>query len=976
MAFFIVIGTNGDVKDVVDEIKRSHLQHNVITSGCVLRVDDGLYYHWDVFNENGEKTSENRESIELHDALTNQISQFRTLLPDNAIPNVFIVSKCFDEAERSMLQMVCGELYQIGGATLSGLMVDIVLLGYDLNRPEDVTIRPHWRLLESIRGLEEGGPFHTNILYVNNMDYMGAATNVAAPLLSRFLCHWSKMVCSGGYDPKSTVHSHVYAIGMSEHQYDFRNLNDFFKLSAEESLLDRRLNNHPSGDTQELLDTNNFKKIDLDLPWIDGLQDICSIWRQYCSAQWNPSKPLADDVYSVTRQELLLSSYLNEFLKMYIAEEQRDIDKLLAEVACKETEKNISIEKLRSLEGLPYEDETKLSQIRETTDEVESIETKIDELNREIQRHRRNISRNSFVSANDFYTVWGTKEPLTEEDEADYASGKSSVERLLAYVKTDEGVSVMREAVGRATVLDTLPNPYPASAVLNMGRVKEIVLPKNQIPALPSSSSTVLEADSSKERPGCLLWFKSIFCKKTSREDALSEDAHQEVEAAPASISEEQRLFLGDKLAKSVAALRKADDVRCWWDKLVQIIDAEQKRRGACRLLMDGEKNINGVYIAGKEGYRITRHRKSVSLIDMNRVRDFRDNNMYYKQMINQFIDRWFDKATPLDERMTMPELIKHQVLDALVGKYHTLKWDGENPFVKEEITDDEMHEYIEHDLSQSKPFVEYVRVQESNLISNLTVGFFSNNSNIPIEPNDFRQRYNISSDSIRPTHLADFVNSLAVVQVLDIPDHVDALKDFKPRRESALSSLRSDIQEEVAEIICNATSVEERAKAIYDWICANIAYDTSGQIHDAETCYRTRRGVCQAYCELFCYMAGVAGITADIIIGKTKGSESHGSEKHAWVFVYTHAYKGIFIDPTWGAGSVKEARFVRNDNPSVWFDVSPYWMIFSHFPDDPYWAKLDISVNEEQFEKLPVVEMISDTDGKDLLFECLSKIK
>ena len=54
MAFFIVIGTNNDVKGVVDEVKRAHLQHNVVTSGCILQKDDGLYYHWDVFNEKGE----------------------------------------------------------------------------------------------------------------------------------------------------------------------------------------------------------------------------------------------------------------------------------------------------------------------------------------------------------------------------------------------------------------------------------------------------------------------------------------------------------------------------------------------------------------------------------------------------------------------------------------------------------------------------------------------------------------------------------------------------------------------------------------------------------------------------------------------------------------------------------------------------------------------------------------------------------
>ena len=136
MAYFIVIGTNNDVKDVVDEIKHAHLQHNIITSGCIHSEGEDKYYHWDVFNEQGHKTKENNEPIALHDALTNQIAHFKTLLQDNVIPNVFILSKCFDAEESDTLHMVYEELCQIGGATLCGIQVDIVLIGYDLKKPD------------------------------------------------------------------------------------------------------------------------------------------------------------------------------------------------------------------------------------------------------------------------------------------------------------------------------------------------------------------------------------------------------------------------------------------------------------------------------------------------------------------------------------------------------------------------------------------------------------------------------------------------------------------------------------------------------------------------------------------------------------------------------------------------------------------------------------------------------------------------
>ena len=58
-----------------------------------------------------------------------------------------------------------------------------------------------------------------------------------------------------------------------------------------------------------------------------------------------------------------------------------------------------------------------------------------------------------------------------------------------------------------------------------------------------------------------------------------------------------------------------------------------------------------------------------------------------------------------------------------------------------------------------------------------------------------------------------------------------------------------------------------------------------------------------------------------------------------------------------------------------MWFDVSPYWMIFSHFPDQQYWTKLDLKVSEDQFKKIPYVNPTKETDGKNYLFESLSKL-
>jgi hypothetical protein len=311
-----------------------------------------------------------------------------------------------------------------------------------------------------------------------------------------------------------------------------------------------------------------------------------------------------------------------------------------------------------------------------------------------------------------------------------------------------------------------------------------------------------------------------------------------------------------------------------------------------------------------------------------------------------------------------------------LVGKFHTLRWDGSNPFVNEKMADDVMHEYIMHDLRHSKPFVEYVRIQDFNLVSNLNVGFFSNNPDVPREPNVFRSRYSVGVESISPVYLDEFTNSLCVIQVMNIPDHIDSLKDFKPRREASLERIRVNMREEITAVVGNASSVKDKARAIYDWICDNIAYDTTKQIFDAETCWSIRRGVCRAYCELFCHMAEAAGLTADIVVGIAKNRRNEISEDmHSWVFVYTNAYEGLLIDPTWGAGAVVDGKFIKSDDNSAWFDVSPYWMIFSHFPSNKYWTKLEIEIDESQFRQLPYQHPTLENDGKDFLFESVSML-
>lgn len=144
-----------------------------------------------------------------------------------------------------------------------------------------------------------------------------------------------------------------------------------------------------------------------------------------------------------------------------------------------------------------------------------------------------------------------------------------------------------------------------------------------------------------------------------------------------------------------------------------------------------------------------------------------------------------------------------------------------------------------------------------------------------------------------------------------------------------------------------------EKARYIYTWLTHNIAYDTSYSIHTADETYENKRGVCQGYCEMFYRLGEAVGLRSDIIFGKSKNHEGIiGNEGHAWLFVYVDANTGIFVDPTWGAGSVEDGKFI-SEPTDAWFHVSPEWLIFSHFPDEEKYQLLDSPLSFDSFQKI-----------------------
>ena len=758
------------------------------------------------------------------------------------------------------------------------------------------------------------------------------------------------MISCGGTNPKQGVQSGYYAIGLAERQYNFEDLVSYFKLSAEERILDQALHN-PLDTTRVMMDTKYYKRILLDKPWISGLCDIRDQWKEYCSYDFNYNKKIEEQPYALSVQIRRLSSFFNDWLKIYCQQQKLKKDDL------KYRQKNLEEEliALRNSTNIydSLEDIDSQSSENDVKSQIERKEQELSAVKEQIKECSINIDENSFADSRNIYEDAGTG-LLTEKQRNLYENDKDSEKSLLAYLSTDRFVEVITETVNNINNVEETP-VFPYDVIDNIGALCPCVTSPTTDDELKVDSIEVSQED----KPGCLALFLNFFRRNKPCID-VSRSEMSETSSMEANVSD----YLMPLLTSAITEYRKISDVLSWWQFLCNRIEELEKRKQEC--------------IKEMEEYKPPYHPKSISIINMDMVMDYRDKDPNYQQLINNLIIKYFNSAIDISQRLNMPDLIDCMVISPLRESWSILHWDGKNPFCKENMTDDEITNIIEDQNigthKQSKPFVEYVKLDNDSIEDDIIPMFFFNHPQICKEAGVFREKYHIGPISFVPVFIPEFNNSLCEVQVLKVNDYIDSICDFKPKTQAQVHEKKTDYKVLVNDIVGCAQTPRDKALHIYKWLCDNIAYDVTCQIHDADTCWKQRCGVCQAYCELFYHLGKAVGLTVEIISGKSKQRDGKISEKsHAWVFVYTKGYDGIYIDPTWGAGSVSETgEFIKSNGDLTWFDVQPAWMIYTHFPDDKEWMRLDqISedLTEDVFEKLPFKEPSSNNG-----IECLNK--
>jgi hypothetical protein len=190
----------------------------------------------------------------------------------------------------------------------------------------------------------------------------------------------------------------------------------------------------------------------------------------------------------------------------------------------------------------------------------------------------------------------------------------------------------------------------------------------------------------------------------------------------------------------------------------------------------------------------------------------------------------------------------------------------------------------------------------------------------------------------------------------VDDESYVDYYKDYFENNGVHIYTSNYDWVPLAKKITTGCTTDYQRIKAIYYWVCDNIDYDTSFEIYRADSCIAYRKGVCQAYCEVFYQLAKVVGVKVELVNGYSKDEVGFVSGSgHTWLFAYTGEKRGIFLDPTWGAGIMRDHKFVRNTDYWKWFNVHPEWLILTHYPEKEAYQLIDNPITFETFRSMPI---------------------
>lgn len=196
------------------------------------------------------------------------------------------------------------------------------------------------------------------------------------------------------------------------------------------------------------------------------------------------------------------------------------------------------------------------------------------------------------------------------------------------------------------------------------------------------------------------------------------------------------------------------------------------------------------------------------------------------------------------------------------------------------------------------------------------------------------------------------FISSWNFAQAPNSYETIDKKMDEIPIKNQSSTELIADY------ISNNFTTPDEKIRATFYWIAANILYDVAS-LNDSKQPYqtpqekvattlKTKKGVCMHYAEVFKDIATKLGIETVIISGYTKNLGKIASLSHVWCASKINETWYLF-DPTWGAGHVVRDKYIKKLN-NKYFKAEPKSLITSHMPFDYLWQFSEYPITNQEF--------------------------
>ncbi|EFC38670.1 predicted protein [Naegleria gruberi] len=215
--------------------------------------------------------------------------------------------------------------------------------------------------------------------------------------------------------------------------------------------------------------------------------------------------------------------------------------------------------------------------------------------------------------------------------------------------------------------------------------------------------------------------------------------------------------------------------------------------------------------------------------------------------------------------------------------------------------------------------------------------------------------------------------------------EHYKLLKNYEQidaHAKSIPSSETSTLTQLVTYLTKPFSSIEEKARSIFVWICENVVYDAESFLSNQHAVYVPsehdkffsedekkmycptsrltfiqKKGVCSGYARLFknmCIQSGIQKVSCVVGFAKLVGFNPLNpvdikESNHEWNAVELEDGSLRLIDACWGAGVLGGSSFQKIFT-SRYFFMSPNEMIASHYPEDPKLQLISPPVSPDDF--------------------------